>query len=122
MATKIMKIGILSWDAYKSRTLAIARGELKPKASDPKVWMPSIETAAKVLSNENIALLRMIDERKPRSVTELAALANRKQSNVSRTLKTMARYGIAELRDTSGRSRQPVALATEFQVELRGSR
>lgn len=119
MANKVMKIGIISWDDYKARNLAIARGELKPKSTDPKVWMPSMETAAKVLSEENIELLRAIQQRKPQSVTELASMTNRKQGNVSRTLKTMSRYGIAELRETPGRSKRPVALATEFQVELR---
>lgn len=119
MASKVMKIGIISWDDYKARNLAIARGELKPKSTDPKVWMPSMETAAKVLSEENLALLRAIQRQKPQSVTELASLTNRKQGNVSRTLKTMSRYGIAELRETEGRSKMPVALATEFQVELK---
>jgi predicted transcriptional regulator len=119
MASKVMKIGIISWEDYKARNRAIARGELKPKPTDPKVWMPSMETAAKVLSEENIALLRAIQQQKPKSVTELAFLTNRKQGNVSRTLKTMSRYGIAELRETSGRAKRPVALATEFQVELR---
>lgn len=114
-----MKIGILSWEEYKARNLAIARGELKAKASDPKVWMPSLEAVAKILSAENVELLRTIRAQKPHSVTELASLMNRKQSNVSRTLKTMSNYGIAELRETSGRSKVPVALATEFQVELR---
>ena len=119
MARKIMKIGILSWEGYKARNLAIARGELSPKSKDPKIWMPSLETASKALSEDNIALLRIINEQKPESVTELASLTHRKQSNVSRTLKTMSLYGIAELRETTGRSKRPVALATEFHLELR---
>lgn len=119
MASKVMKIGILSWEEYKARNLAIARGELKPKRNAPKIWMPSLETAAKVLSPDNVALLRAIEELKPASVTELASLTNRKQGNVSRTLKTMSNYGIAELRETGSRAKRPVALATEFQVELR---
>lgn len=119
MASNVMKIGIISWDDYKARTLAIARGELKPKPTDPKVWMPSMETAAKILSERNIALLRTIQEHKPQSVTELASLTNRAQGNVSRTLKTMSNFGIAELQKTGGRSKRPVALATEFQLELR---
>lgn len=114
-----MKIGIISWEAYKARTIAIARGELKPRPSDPKVWMPSIETAAKVLSEQNIKLLKTIQDRKPGSVTELAVLTNRAQGNVSRTLKTMCHYGIVRLKKTAGRSKQPIAMATEFQLELK---
>ena len=117
-----MKIGIISWDDFKARNLAIARGEIKPKARDPKVWMPSIETAAKILSAENIALLAAIDELKPQSVSELALLTKRKQGNVSRTLKTMSKYGIAALSEGTGTKKKPIALATKFQVEVQASR
>ena len=119
MNSKTMKIGILSWDEYKARNIAIAKGVLRPKPGDPKVWMPSIETAAKILSEDNLELLRTIKEQKPESVSELALLTQRKQGNVSRTLKTMSRYGIAELLETGGRAKKPVALATDFLVELR---
>ena len=37
MTTKTMKIGIASYDDFKARTIAIARGELKPGPDDPKV-------------------------------------------------------------------------------------
>ena len=115
----MMKIGILPWEDYKARNLAIARGTLQPTATDPKIWMPSLEAVAKVLSEKNRALLRTIQEKKPQSVSELATLVNRKQGNVSRTLKTMSQYGIAELREMGGRTKQPIAHATEFQLELR---
>ena len=39
----------------------------------------------------------MIAREKPGSLTELAALAGRNKSNLSRTLKTMSRYGLVEL-------------------------
>ena len=38
---KTLKVGIASYEAMKARTLAVARGELKPKAGDPKVWFTS---------------------------------------------------------------------------------
>lgn len=38
---KTLKMGIASYDAMKARTLAIARGELKPKPGDPQVWFTS---------------------------------------------------------------------------------
>jgi predicted transcriptional regulator len=115
----MMKIGILSWEDYKARNLAIAHGTQQSKADDPKIWMPSIETVAKVLSEKNRVLLRTIQEKNPQSVSELATLVNRKQSNVSRTLKTLSSYGIAELREVGGRAKRPIAHATEFQLELR---
>lgn len=33
-----LRIGIASYEDMKARTLAIARGELKPSATDPKIW------------------------------------------------------------------------------------
>lgn len=72
---------------------------------------------AAVLSDENRALLRVISDAKPQSLTELAELCGRKVSNLSRTLKTMAGYGLVEMRrDRTGV--RPIALATEFLVVL----
>ncbi|MEK7409360.1 MAG: helix-turn-helix domain-containing protein [Acidobacteriota bacterium] len=82
----------------KARTLAIARGEYKPAASEPKVWFTSAESLAKVLSERNRALLAVIAETYPQSLTELAERTGRKKSNLSRTLKSMARYGFVALK------------------------
>ena len=57
---KMLKIGIASYEDMKARTLAIARGELKPKATDPKVWFPSTESLIRVLSDKNRLLLGTI--------------------------------------------------------------
>ena len=77
--------------------MAIARGERKPVRGEPTVWFTSIESFAKVLSQRNRALLAMIGRAKPSSVTELAGISGRSTSNLSRTLKTMSRYGLLEL-------------------------
>lgn len=55
-----MKIGILPQDQMRERVLKIARGELKPKPGDPKVWFPSIRSLAEVLSDDNRELLKLI--------------------------------------------------------------
>lgn len=94
---KTMKIGIASYDDFKARTMAIARGELKPNANEPKVWFPSTESFARVLSQKNRALLATIAETHPDSLQELAERTGRKVSNLSRTLKTMERYGFVAL-------------------------
>ena len=94
---KMLKIGIASHEDMKARTLAIARGELKPKATDPKVWFPSTESLIRVLSDKNRLLLATIRESRPQSLSDLAQMTGRKTSNLSRTLKTMERYGIVEL-------------------------
>jgi predicted transcriptional regulator len=106
-----------SREAYKERTLAIARGEYIPKRNEPKIWFESVKSMAQVLSNENQELLRVIDEQKPRSIKELESATGRKSSNLSRTLKTLARYGIVDL-PRSNNSVRPVVKATMFQVEF----
>ncbi|MFM8453697.1 MAG: transcriptional regulator, partial [Gammaproteobacteria bacterium] len=77
MSHRILKIGIAPYEEIKKRTMAIARGEYKPKKSEPKVWFSSIESLAQVLSTKNRLLLEIILENQPNSITELAELSHR---------------------------------------------
>lgn len=95
---KTLHIGIASYEEMKARTLAIARGELKPAASEPKIWFTSAESFARILSDKNRALLEVIAESSPASLTELAEKTGRQKSNLSRTLKTMEHYGLVVLK------------------------
>ena len=94
---RTLKVGIASYDQMKARTLAVARGEHVPAKGEPQVWFTSIESFAKVLSARNRQLLELIAREQPRSITALADLAGRSKSNLSRTLKTMSRYGLVDL-------------------------
>ena len=117
MEKKVLKIGVLSRENYKKRTIAIARGEYKPKKGEPKVWFESINSMAQVLSSENQKLLKVINENKPTSLKELEVVTGRKSSNLSRTLKTMSRYGIVDL-VKQNKFIKPVVKATDFKVEF----
>jgi len=115
---KTMKIGIATYEQMKARTMAIARGEYHAAPSEPKVWFTSIESVAKVLSDKNRELLRVIASQRPGSLYELARLTGRKVPNLSRTLKTMERYGIVHL-DRSKRGRvAPSVTHDRFTVHL----
>jgi predicted transcriptional regulator len=105
---KVLRVGIASYEDMKARTIAIARGTLKPGPGEPKVWFPSAESLVRVLSDRNRALLATIREAQPRSLTDLAELTGRKKSNLSRTLKAMERYGIVKI-DRVGRRGHLVA-------------
>ena len=94
---KTLRVGIATYGEMKARTLAIARGEHRPGRGEPKVWFPSLESFAKVLSDRNRALLRMITEEKPASISDLSERSGRARSNLSRTLHTMERYGLVRL-------------------------
>lgn len=97
MTRKVLKIGIASLADIRARTIAIARGELKPAPGDPKIWFTSVESLAQVLSSKNQQLLDTIKRARPGSLKELAKLADRQESNLSRTLRTMERYGLVTL-------------------------
>jgi predicted transcriptional regulator len=92
-----LKVGIASYEEMKERTLAVARGLRRIGRGEPKVWFTSTESFAKVLSAANRDLLRVISERAPGSLDELARITGRAKSNLSRTLKTMAGYGLITL-------------------------
>ena len=94
---RTLKIGIAGFDRMKARTMAIARGEHRPTRGEPTVWFTSIESFAKILSERNRELLEMIAREKPNSLSELAELAGRSKSNLSRTLRTMSRCGLVQL-------------------------
>jgi len=108
-------IGIMSQDNIRKRVLDITRGNYKPKKNEPKVWFPSMKSIAEVLSDQNRALLKMIAEMQPESLTELADASGRQTSNLSRTLKTMEHYGFVKLKKAN-RSIKPIAIATEFEI------
>jgi predicted transcriptional regulator len=108
-------IGIMPQEKIRARVLAIARGEYKPRKNEPKVWFPSMKSVAEVLSDNNRALLKMIAEIQPESLSELADAAGRQPSNLSRTLKTMEHYGFVELRKEN-KSVRPIVKATEFEI------
>jgi predicted transcriptional regulator len=115
---KTLKVGIASCDAMKSRTLAIAMGKLKPKASDPKVWFTSPESFAKLLSNRNRSLLAVITKTRPESLNELAAQTGRTPGNLSRTLRTMERYGLVRLHKGPRGMVRPEVPYRDVQLEM----
>jgi predicted transcriptional regulator len=105
-----LKVGIASYEEMKTRTMRIARGEHRVAPDEPKVWFTSTESFAKVLSAGNRELLRIIAEKGPGSLDELAQITGRAKSNLSRTLKTMEGYGLVRLeRGERGRIRPKVA-------------
>jgi predicted transcriptional regulator len=113
-----LRVGIASYEEMKALTIAIARGQRKLGPREPRIWFPSTESFAKVLSAGNRELLRVIAEKAPGSLDELAALTGRKKSNLSRTLKTMANYGLVRLnRGDRGRI-APKVVHQRIELEL----
>ena len=115
---KTLKVGIASYEDMKARTMAIARGELQPQPGDPKVWFTSPESFARLLSNRNRALLAQISQTHPESLHDLAAATGRTPGNLSRTLKTMERYGLVRLHKGARGKVRPEVAYRDVQLEM----
>lgn len=94
---KTVKIGVMSLEDFKKRTLLIAKGQYKPKKEEPKIWFSSMKSLAHTLSEENQQLLKLITDIHPQSIKELESVTGRKANNLLRTLRTMENYGFVKL-------------------------
>ncbi len=88
---KPLRIGIATYEEMKARTLAIARGTLRPAPDEPKVWFPSTETLERVLADKNHALAGTIAQLQSKSHPDLAETTRRKKSGLSRTVLGLGR-------------------------------
>ncbi len=118
MEKATLKVGIASYEEMKARTMAIARGQLKPDPEEPRVWFPSLESLSKILSVRNQELLGIIARQRPQSLAELESLTGRAKSNLSRTLKTMERYGLVELESGADRKIRPHVRFSHIQLDM----
>ena len=117
MAEKI-RVGVASHAQLRERARGIARGERRRRPNEPKIWFTSLESLARILSEPNRALLRIIDERHPASLKELEALTGRRVSNLSRTLKTLSRHGLVKLVPGKRGAVTPRVLIKEVRMDL----
>ena len=117
MNERPLRIGIAAPGEFRRMTRSILRGERPESQDEPKIWFESLQSAAQVLGGENRALLQVILDKHPASIKELGELTGRKSSSLSRTLKTMERYGIVTLAREKNQVR-PVVNATEFLIEF----
>lgn len=114
---KVLKFGIAAVPEQRARTLAIAAGTRKRVANEPNVWFPSVAAMARVLSDENMAILKVIREHQPESMDALAKSIGKHAPNVSRSLRIMAEYGLVEL-VKHGRTVIPRATAQHVSVDF----
>ena len=94
---KQMNFGIASVAEQRTRSLAIAAGMRERTPEEPNVWFPSVSAMSRVLSDENMALLKVIREQRPASMDALAKVVGKQAPNVSRSLHVMERYGLVRL-------------------------
>jgi predicted transcriptional regulator len=114
---KVLKIGIASVPEQRARSLAIAAGKRQRLAGEPNVWFPSVTAMARVLSDDNMALLKAVREQQPDSMDSLAKVVGKLAPNVSRSMHVMAEYGLVKF-VKSGRAVVPQATFEHVSVDL----
>ena len=114
---KVLKFGIASVPVQRARSLAIAAGSRQRAKDEPNVWFPTVTAMARVLSDENMALLKVIRESQPHSMDALAKTVGKHAPNVSRSLHTMAQYGLVKL-TKQGRTVIPQATSERVTVDF----
>jgi predicted transcriptional regulator len=75
-------------------------------------------TNSQVLSDKNRVLLALIVKTQPQSLSELAETTGRAKSNLSRTLKTMERYGLVYFEQGPGRQIAPRVNCSGVKLEI----
>jgi len=115
---KQVKVGIMPLKDFQAYTKAIVTGKHKRKRGEPKIWFSSMASLAQVLSDQNRELLSLIAERKPESISELARLSDRSQSNLTRTLKKMESYGLVKMKIGTRGSKQPFVPYSDIVLDM----
>ena len=114
---KQMRFGIASVAEQRMRSLAIAAGTRQRTPEEPNVWFPSVSAMSRVLSDENMALLKVIRKQRPASMDALAKVVGKQAPNVSRSLHIMEQYGLVRL-VKHGRTVVPEATSEHVTVNF----
>lgn len=100
MKLKDIEIKIMSDEAYGDHLNklfeSIKDGKITEKQKT-QIVARTPEDIAKILTSERIRLLQVIREKNPESISELAHLLDRSQSNVSNDIKYLEGIGLLEL-------------------------
>jgi predicted transcriptional regulator len=122
-----------TFQEFKKFILDVVKGKRRVDPNEPKIWVEStdpgnasvreirfqsLEAGVKLLSAKNRVLLRLIAERHPKSVSELAILAGRAEQNVLRTLHKLSAVGLVRLDKGGGRAYQPVVAGRRVHFEI----
>lgn len=116
MKARKIKIQLQSPKSALDEFVRVAEGAAsrKGKAKGPKkvkkeeeivLCFEDLSVFAKVFSPERLRLLRMVREKKPSTLNELARLLQRDYPNVYNDVRFLAEQGILELEEKPGRGR-----------------
>ena len=76
------------------------------------------EKLMRLLTERNLALLKMIKDQKPTSLAELSSMSGRPKASLSRTIQRMMALGIVRLESRGGRGKSPVVVCDRLRLEV----
>jgi predicted transcriptional regulator len=95
---------------------AVMRGE-NVKPEEPQYTFTSFEAFRKAMTPQRFALLKVIRERHPESIKELAAITNRDMKNISEDVKILLDMDLIEM-EKHGKSKAPRLHYDGFRLEV----
>jgi predicted transcriptional regulator len=111
------KYRIKSMAALEKEMRAVARGERSAPTDAAAASVESAEVLLRLLTPENRDLLKIIRDRRPQSVADLARLTRRAGPNLLRTLSKLEAVGLIEMR-ADGKRRIPVLKIRRLRLEI----
>src|SRR4030042_246 len=111
MKVKNVTIGIKSIEEVlndaKSVMKRLERGE-KVRKRRPGIYFESLEIMRKAITPERVKILKVIKEKHPASIYELAKLLNRNLKNVADDVHYLAELGLIELEKGKSNGRKKI--------------
>lgn len=113
MAIKTLSEG---FDDFSDTFKALQRGEqIKPQPEG--IYFTDFEAFRKAMTPQRFALLKMIREKHPDSISGLAEMSARNIKNVSDDVKALVNLGLVEISQT-GKNKAPHLRYEKITVEL----
>jgi len=120
MKVKKVKVGIRSTDDVLRETAETMKSVSEGKKVRPKghrLFFTSPEALRRFLTPKRLELIRLIRERRPGSINELALFADRDFKRVYEEIMSLAEAGLVDLTRNKGRSMAP-RVADELRLEI----
>jgi predicted transcriptional regulator len=108
---------IKSHKEIREEMKAVARGEKPAPADAAQPSFESAEVLLRLLTPENRDLLKIIRDKRPQSVADLARLTHRAGPNLLRTLAKLEAIGLIEMQ-SAGKRKIPVSIVRKVRLEI----
>lgn len=103
--------------ALREEMKAVSRGERPAPKDAGGMTFDSVEALLRLLTPQNRELLAVIRDKKPQSITELAAMTGRAQPNLTRTLRKLAAVGFVRMKSID-RRKVPTTTVRSLRIDI----